>query len=317
MLAAGAASYLVKGTSAREVLDAVRGSVEGGSVLSDSVATRVVSQLAARLEGERRETAHRSEWEGRIRAVLEGTDEIATVFQPIVDLSTGRVKGLEALSRFPSAPVRTPDVWFAEAARVGLGQELEILAVESALAFLPRIPAPVFLAVNVSPEVVVSKRLREVLRPVSEGQVVLEITEHAPVNDYPRLRAAISGLRDRGVGLAVDDAGAGYASLRHILQLTPDLVKLDISITRGVDTERGQRACASALVTFAREIEAAITAEGIETESELEALRQLGVGLGQGYFLGRPAPFTAGSLAPIELPPAGASLRPVARSREA
>jgi EAL domain-containing protein (putative c-di-GMP-specific phosphodiesterase class I)/AmiR/NasT family two-component response regulator len=317
MLAAGAASYLVKGASAREVLDAVRSSVEGGSVLSGTVATRVVTQLATRLEGERRETVHRSEWEGRIRGVLEGTDEIATVFQPLVDLSTGRVKGLEALSRFPSAPVRTPDVWFAEAALVGLGKELEIVAVESALASLPRIPAPVFLAVNVSPELVASKRLRDVLDAVSDGQVVLEITEHAPVHDYPRLRSAIAGLRDRGVGLAVDDAGAGYASLRHILQLTPDIVKLDISITRGVDTEMPQRACASALVTFAREIDATITAEGIETESELDALRQLGVGLGQGYFLGRPAPFTSSSIVPIALPPAGASLRPVTRSRGA
>jgi EAL domain-containing protein (putative c-di-GMP-specific phosphodiesterase class I) len=102
------------------------------------------------------------------------------------------------------------------------------------------------------------------------------------------LRTAISTLRRGGARLAVDDVGAGHASLRHILQLDPDLIKLDVSLTRDIERQRSQRAMASALVTFAREVGASVIAVGIETEAELEVIRELGVPLGQGYYFGRP-----------------------------
>lgn len=117
---------------------------------------------------------------------------------------------------------------------------------------------------------------------------MLEITEHAHVEDYNCLLQAIEPLRARGVRLAVDDAGAGYSSLQHILQLQPDLIKLDIGLTRSIDLDPARRALASALVSFARETGSHIIAEGVETASELAALRSIGVDKAQGYFLGRP-----------------------------
>jgi EAL domain-containing protein (putative c-di-GMP-specific phosphodiesterase class I) len=212
------------------------------------------------------------------------------IFQPIVDLETGAIVGLEALSRFLAEPVVAPDIWFWEAARARRGVELEMMAIRAALARLDEIPAPVFLALNASPEVVSSAELEGTLGATPRDRVVLEITEHARVADYPGLRAAIMRLRRDGIRLAIDDAGAGYASLRHILQLTPDYIKLDISLTRNIDSWRPQRALAAALVAFAKEIDAVITAEGVETPTELAALRDLGVTLGQGYYLGRPGP---------------------------
>lgn len=290
MLAAGASSYLVKGASSREVLDAIRASVRGGATLSEAIASQVVSELSARLQRERRRQSHREHWEGRIRRVLSGEDELLTVYQPIVELGSRRVVGVEALSRFTSEPVKSPDVWFAEAAVAGLSLSLEIAAVETAISSLDRLPDGVDLALNVSPDAVMSPRLGGVLDAFRPESIILEVTEHAPIRDYPRLGAALMFLRGCGVRLAVDDAGAGYASLRHIIQLQPDLIKLDISLTRDIDVDPPRRALAAALVTFAREIDARIIAEGIETPAELHVLEDLGVTLGQGFYLGEPGP---------------------------
>jgi EAL domain-containing protein (putative c-di-GMP-specific phosphodiesterase class I)/FixJ family two-component response regulator len=288
MLGSGAGSYLVKGSSSDEILAAIHGSVGGLSILSGRVASKVVGELATRLQRERPQETRRTEWKRRIDRILDGHDELATVFQPIVDLETGRIVGLEALSRFKPEPVFGPDVWFAEATLLGRRSQLELAAVQAAVSRLAEIPPDVFLSVNVSPEVVASSVLRQALDPIRADRLVLEITEHAAVSDYPKLRSAITLFRNRGVGIAIDDAGAGFASLRHILQLTPDFMKLDIALTRGIDTDRNKRALAAALVTFAKEIEATIIAEGIETSEELTVLRGLGVTLGQGYYLGRP-----------------------------
>jgi EAL domain-containing protein (putative c-di-GMP-specific phosphodiesterase class I) len=152
----------------------------------------------------------------------------------------------------------------------------------------------------VSPETVLSSRLDALLDRVPVDRVVLEITEHAHIADYVKLREALTTLRSLGVRLAIDDAGAGYASLRHILQLAPDCIKLDISLTRDIHAVRSQRAMAAALVAFAGETGASIIAEGIETAEELATLRDLGVEFGQGYYLGRPAPLSE-ELRPMEL----------------
>jgi EAL domain-containing protein (putative c-di-GMP-specific phosphodiesterase class I) len=123
------------------------------------------------------------------------------------------------------------------------------------------------------------------------SRVVLEITEHTTVEDYAKLHEVLRPLRERGMRLSIDDAGAGYSSFRHILRLRPDFIKLDISLTRDIDSDRGRRALAAALIGFARETGAELIAEGVETESELATLRKLGVHKAQGYLLGRPAPF--------------------------
>ncbi len=163
-------------------------------------------------------------------------------------------------------------------------------ALRAALSHLDGLPSDIRLAVNLSPETVTSAPCRDILAAVPGNRLVIEITEDAPVDDYDAVNEALGGVRTQGGQLAIDDAGAGFASLRHILRLNPDIIKLDLTLTRGIDTDRRRRALASALITFASEIGASIVAEGIETRAELDAPRDLGVAYGQGYYLARPEP---------------------------
>jgi EAL domain-containing protein (putative c-di-GMP-specific phosphodiesterase class I)/CheY-like chemotaxis protein len=289
MLSAGAIGYLVKGTPAREILQTLHRANRGESALSAEVATEMLHELAGRLRKEERSHRVFEDRRQRVERVLGG-DGLRLVFQPVFDLQTGVVVGAEALSRFDPDDGMTPDRWFDSAWRVGLGLELELAAVRAALDHLEGIPEDLYLSVNVSPGTAISPRLVELAERFAAHRIVLEITEHARVADYEALNDTLQGLRRNGLRLAVDDAGAGFASLRHILRLGPDLIKLDRSITAGIDSESASRALASALTSFAAEIGASMTAEGIETESELKALRAMGVPHGQGYFLARPGP---------------------------
>lgn len=211
-------------------------------------------------------------------------------FQPIFDLESGQLAMVEALARFTHVPRQPPDVWFAAAARVGLGVDLELAAVETALDSLSALPVPTRLSINVGPHATASERFPDLVRRADTGRVVIELTEQVRVDDYPALRVALMDLRRDGVTLAIDDAGAGYASLSHILKLAPDFIKLDLTLTQGIDVDPVRRALATALVNFAQETGARIISEGIETEDELLTLRELGVHYGQGYLLGRPGP---------------------------
>jgi EAL domain-containing protein (putative c-di-GMP-specific phosphodiesterase class I) len=219
------------------------------------------------------------------------------VFQPILDLASSRTAGVEALARFSAQPIQPPDYWFAEAAAVGLGAELELLAVRAAIAQIDRLPPDTYLSVNVSPHTALEPGLLDTLYPVAR-RIVVELTEHEAVADYDDLASAVGRLRDLGARVAVDDAGSGYSSLQHIVRLRPDIVKLDIALTRHIDHDPARRALGEALVSFGREIGAAITAEGIETEAELDTLRRIGVGYGQGYHLARPQPLPLTTVTP-------------------
>lgn len=119
---------------------------------------------------------------------------------------------------------------------------------------------------------------------------MIEITEHAAVADYTSLLRALEPFRALGASLAIDDAGAGYASMRHILNLKADVIKLDMSLTRNIDTDPSRRALAKGLIAFAHEVQSTITAEGIETERELATLQAIGVDKVQGYLLSKPHP---------------------------
>lgn len=230
--------------------------------------------------------------EERVRAVLRDGSLMA-VWQPIFSLTHGRVVGAEALTRFDPAPAQPPDRWFAEAAEVGLGVDLEILALETALASATSIPRDAYLSLNVSPAVVASGRLLDLFAGcgVSADRIVLELTEHVSVQDYEGLVAPLGRLRGRGVRLAVDDAGAGFASFRHILRLEPDIIKLDQSIVQGITDNPAQRALATAVVLFALEAgPMVVVAEGVETAADLSTVSLLGLDAAQGYHLARPAP---------------------------
>lgn len=250
-------------------------------VFADVVADQVERDIA---RNEREQVAV-----SRIDAVLRAAD-LDIVYQPIVNVEHDVVVGFEALSRFTAHPQRTPDVWFAEAASVGRGVELEAVAIGKALHALERLPPSVYVAVNASPATVVSGRLATLLEGVALERVVVEVTEHEAVEQYDELMAAVRPLQERGLRIAIDDAGAGYASFRHILNLAPHMIKLDVSITRGIDADRSRRALAAALCRFAEETGCRIVAEGVETAAELDTLRKLGFSKAQGYFLGRPMP---------------------------
>jgi len=231
-------------------------------------------------------------WVPALERVLRGQG-FSLAFQPIVDLKHAAAVGYEALSRFePPAGIGevAPPEWFEAARRLGVGAELEARVVATALDARDRLPPNTFLTINLSPWVVDTPPVRRVLEgPRGLHRVVLEITENAIVEDYAVLEEAFASLRGRGAYLAVDDAGAGYASLAHILRLRPDFVKLDRELVVGVDHDEAKLALVEMFGHFAGRVDAWLLAEGVETVAELASLTRLSVPLAQGYFLGRPA----------------------------
>lgn len=228
-----------------------------------------------------------------LAVVLKGIIESGgpeMVFQPIVELRGSKIIGLEALARFPSSYGHPTNLWFVAADKNGMLTELELSAASAALKSFQKIPLDGFISVNLSPSTLASETFREVVDVVPATRLVVEVSETAAVNDYEMLHGLLSPLRDQGARLACDDAGAGFASLRHILQLAPDIIKLDVTLTRGIDSDPSRRALAAALISFASGTETMVIAEGIETAEEYDELMALGVGYGQGYFLGHPAP---------------------------
>jgi EAL domain-containing protein (putative c-di-GMP-specific phosphodiesterase class I) len=184
--------------------------------------------------------------------------------------------------------MRSPDLWFEEAASVGLGPALEMKAVSAALAQAARLPDEAFLAVNVSPELLLSGRLDYLADDPICPRLVFELTEHVVVDDYGPIRSSIDRFREHGARIAIDDTGAGFSSMRHILLLQPEIIKLDQSLTQGVDHDPARRALASSLVSFAKDIGSDLIAEGVETADELQTLERLGAQWVQGFHIARP-----------------------------
>jgi EAL domain-containing protein (putative c-di-GMP-specific phosphodiesterase class I)/GGDEF domain-containing protein len=212
------------------------------------------------------------------------------VFQPVVTVEDLAVQGYEALSRFDAVPRRGPDQWIAEAHAVGLGVELEAECIRRALTWRAGLPAGTWMSLNVSPRLALSPKLADALGPGPLDDIVIEITEHERVDDYAQLAARLAVYRGRGARIAIDDAGAGHSSLRHVMQLRPDLVKLDPSLISDLDQDAARRALVSSMVALNSELGADLVAEGVESAAELGALRNLGVQLGQGYLFARPEP---------------------------
>jgi EAL domain-containing protein (putative c-di-GMP-specific phosphodiesterase class I)/CheY-like chemotaxis protein len=287
MLGAGVTGYISKHAAPHEIVTAIRRCATGKATLSREVTVSVIEEIAGRIRTRRREGEGFRQRTLAARGIAGG-DALRMALQPIVDLGDCHVEGVEALARFMVHPDWGPQQWFDEAEAVGLRVELEQAALDMAVAEVDRLPAGWFLSVNLSPDVVISDAAIQCLQRPGVDRLVVEITEHARVADYAELLRALADFRARGGKLAIDDAGAGFASLRHVLVLLPDVIKLDMSLTQGIDSDRNRRALASALVSFASETGASIIAEGIETEAELETLRSLGVRFGQGFFLARP-----------------------------
>ena len=231
----------------------------------------------------RPETRQRHE----IAAVL-ANEAVRCVFQPIIELATGRPAGYEALARIDSGPPRGPDEWFAQAHRVGLGQQLEALALRVALE-VPGRPEGTFLALNVSPRALLTAPVRAVLPDDLTG-IVIELTEHELFGAEGELESELAALRARGARVALDDAGAGYAGLQQIIRVAPDILKLDRALVHGAHADASRQALLEALIGFASTTGAAVCAEGVEDLDDVRALVALDVTYAQGYGLARPGP---------------------------
>ena len=289
MLRAGAVGYLVKGTAGQDLLGSIAKVVDGGASLSAELIDGIVHELSSQLRREEIGHQHRAAQRGEIDRFLSGSG-VTMVYQPIVELRTRAVVGMEALARFHSLPLRPPNEWFAAAVELELGIQLEMMAVRSAMEALPHLPDGVYLSVNCSPRAAMAPELAALVDG-DASRMVVEITEHEAIEDYEVLASGARGSAPSAASASRSTMRArGSRACDTPLLLHPDIVKVDTSLTRNIDGDRAKRAMTSALVSFGEEMGIAIVAEGIETREELETLVTLGVPFGQGYYLAEPAP---------------------------
>src|SRR3954451_735758 len=276
---AGVAVYPVDTDNAGALLPLAEGALYWAK-RSGKSRTRCFDPDHVRLSGD---APQRSE----IERILE-QQAIEPLYQPVVSLTTGRLLGYEALARFPDAPGRPPSTWFAQANACGLGPELEAAAIRAALRPIGR-PPGTYLAVNVSPSALSTDAVKNSL-PDDLSDVIIELTEHEVYVGDSLLANSLATLRERGARIAIDDAGAGYAGLKQVMWVRPDIVKLDLELTRAIHSDPVRMALVESLVRFARRVGATVCAEGIESHDDIEVLSNLDVPWGQGYAIGRPAP---------------------------
>jgi EAL domain-containing protein (putative c-di-GMP-specific phosphodiesterase class I) len=236
------------------------------------------------------DAAARARYE-RLSQLLEPGASAAT-YQPVVHLRTGGITGYEALTDFTGAPSMGTEEIFREAHGLGLGVELELhtasLAVAGFHAELERSPHT-YLAVNASPGLLYRPALLEVLAELPPHRVIVEITEQRQFDSYDQLRETVYLVHERGMRVAVDDMGSGFAGLQRLVDVRPEILKLDRALTSEIDTDPPRRALVAAMRHFADDMGITVVAEGIEREEQLVVLRDIGIDCGQGYLLGRPA----------------------------
>jgi diguanylate cyclase (GGDEF)-like protein len=276
---AGVASYPDDERDAGRLLELADGALYWAKRSGRDQSRRYDQRLAGQLSGD----GQRAE----VEALLAREGSIVPVFQPVLELATGRVAGYEALARMPDGPSRPPDQWFNQAHRAGLGPALEAAALRAALAAHNR-PERTFLAVNVSPGALLSAEVRSALPDDLEG-IVIELTEHELFSTDVALDRELEALRARGARIALDDAGNGYAGLQQIIRIAPDILKLDRSLVDGVHDDQHRFALLEALISFASTTRAAVCAEGVETMEDLAVLAAMDVTYAQGWALARPA----------------------------
>lgn len=289
MVGAGADGYVVKSGHVEELLDALDTVVAGETYIARAFRNHLVEQLRTSMRNDRARSLPADRDHQIVDQALE-PGNLRIAFQPIVDLRSDAVVGHEALARF--SHVDGPATVFSAASRVGRRSPLELEAACRALdiaATWERHHG--FVSINASPDVGIITRLRHIVAAglVRPADIVIELTEQAAVADYPALTRALDGLCSDGVRLAVDDVGSGFACLTHVHQLLPDILKIDRYLVSGIQHDRTRRSMVSALVGIAEDTGAEVIAEGIEVAAERECVEDLGIHLGQGFLLGRPA----------------------------
>lgn len=258
-------------------------SLDAGQVAAARLLATILAEYFEEDEADRRRVEHRRQ---QLRGVAADGD-LKVVLQPIVRLATGETAGMEALARFPTLG-QGPDETFADAWALGVGGELELAAVDAAIGLLDTLPDDVYLSVNVAPATLADRRFLERAQSLPSGRLVAEVTEHAAIDDYAKLTLAAQRLGTTGMGFAIDDVGSGFSGLERILNVNPDVLKIDKSLVRDIDTSPVRHAMVAALTVFAAQVDVSLVAEGIETSGQLSALCALGVGYGQGFHVARP-----------------------------
>ena len=261
----------------------MRGLNQRDHAVVQSCASRVGNVLRDQLDFETRQTTLRA----KIEDVIADRD-FQLLLQPIVDLETNRVTGAEALCRFRPTPYRSPDAWFADAEKVGLRTDLEHAVLQKALEVLPELPRPLKLSINLSARAMAKIDILPRVDGPCSDRIVLELTNLAELGDLTDLQNAIRNVRELGVEIAVDEIAPDHASFCKIMQLKPDILKLDRELVRGIHMDPANQSLTTAVIHFAAAIGAALIAGGIERAEETAMLKSLGVMQGQGFLVGRP-----------------------------
>lgn len=290
MLRSGARGYVVKGASAEELLGALRRCAAGATALSEGLSEHLVAEMSDQGRAERLSSAAaQARYERVSRLLSAGATTMS--YQPITCLETGQVIGYEALAQFAGRPSAGTEGIFREAHQVGLGVELELHTAGLAVAgFLPELQRSeqTYLAVNASPGLLYRPALLDVLAQVPAGRVVVEITEQHQFESYDQLHEIVWLVHEKGMRVAVDDTGSGFAGLRRLVDVRPEIVKLDQGLISEIDTDAPRRAIVAAMRHFADDMGITVVAEGIERPEQLAVLRDIGIDCGQGFLLGRP-----------------------------
>jgi diguanylate cyclase (GGDEF)-like protein len=224
--------------------------------------------------------------------------KLTALFQPILDLSSGEFLGYEGLIRGPAnSPLHSPANLFSSAAEQGLSLEMEMLCRQIVLETFSLLNLPGNLFLNVSPETLTHPSFKngqtlEYLAQlgISPGRVIIEITENQPTYDFVAMRSALLHYRSMGFKIAIDDLGEGFSSLRLWSELRPEFIKIDMHFVQGVDTDPIKRQFLKSIQQIATSCGTSVIAEGVETEAELKVVKDIGIALGQGYFIARPSP---------------------------
>jgi EAL domain-containing protein (putative c-di-GMP-specific phosphodiesterase class I)/ActR/RegA family two-component response regulator len=281
MMAAGANAYIPKGESTERIIREIHRPAHGPRLVAEE-------ELGV-WTGERRPTKRkpgdrRHEQQRRIRDVLQ-SDALSATYRPIFDIEAAAVVGIQAATRVARLPVRSADAWLAEAEAVGLLLEYELAVLRAAVHDAGLTPASAFIVVHVSPTTVLAQEYHEAVLEIGPERIVLELTEHAHVEDYQPLNDALASLRGDGVRLEVCDVGAGLSSLRHVAMLAPDLLKMDTALTDSVEGDEARHAVVAALASRAEQLGAEAVADHVTSIRQVEELTGLGVGLLQGPLL--------------------------------
>ncbi|MBJ7331297.1 MAG: EAL domain-containing protein [Solirubrobacteraceae bacterium] len=291
-----------------ELLDLVTlgvvGCVHGQSSVDDLACE--LTRLAQR--GQRAsEVAEDPDGGGAVARILEERS-IEILFQPICDLHSGHMLALNATPRFTGFETRAYGAWLEAAAREDLRAELEIAVAEEALGRIEQLPPGTSLWLPVSADVLLDGRLTDLIAQRGAGRTILELSNHAGVDDYEQLSEALTGLRGAGAWIAVDDSGTGLHSLARLSHLRPDFVTIHQALVRSIDRDEAKRSLTASMIAFVESTGAQLIAAGVDTEGELEVLRELGIGLGQGYLLAASSTLEDIPEGPLELPAPGAAV---------